>query len=93
MYDQFTIIKVKIVLNGLALAVGILGIYLWLYYQTGDLVLAQTAVLAAWLLGHIFLALNLKQEKILIIKQGIFSNKFGVLWNKTFVLIKKQTND
>jgi len=31
-------------------------------------------------LGHILLALNLKQEKIPLIKQGIFSNKFAVGW-------------
>jgi Ca2+-transporting ATPase len=79
-------IILKIVRNGLGLAVGILVLYLWLYFQTGDIVLAQTAVFVAWLIGHIFLALNLKQEKILLSKQGIFSNKFGLLWLSAMVV-------
>jgi Ca2+-transporting ATPase len=70
----------KIIYNGAPLAIGILGIYLLLYYQTGDIELAQTAVLATWLLGHILLALNMKHEKVSLIRQGIFSNKFGALW-------------
>jgi Ca2+-transporting ATPase len=80
-------IILKIVRNGLALAVGILGIYLWLYYLTGDIVLAQTAALASWLLGHILLALNLKQEKVSLLIRGIFSNKFGVLWLLAMVVL------
>jgi len=66
--------------NGIGLILGILTIYLWLYIQTGDLVLAQTAAFATWLLGHIFLALNLKQERVPLLKQGIFSNRFGAFW-------------
>jgi Ca2+-transporting ATPase len=73
-------IILKIFRNGIGLSIGILGIYLWLYFQTRDIVLAQTAVFTAWLLGHIFLALNLKQEKILLTKRGIFGNRFGVMW-------------
>jgi len=80
-------IILKIFRNGVGLAIGILGIYLWLFYQTGNIVLAQTAVLAAWLLGHIFLALNLKQEKIPLTKQGIFANKFGLLWLLSMVAL------
>lgn len=32
------------------------------------------------LLGHILLALNLKQERLSVLKQGIFSYRFGALW-------------
>ena len=41
---------------------------------------ARTAAFATWLLGHIVLAMNLKQEKRPLFKQGVFSNTFAVLW-------------
>jgi Ca2+-transporting ATPase len=70
----------RIFKNGAPLAAGILIIYLWLYYQTNDIILSQTAAFVTWLLGHIMLALNLKQEKLPLLKQGIFSNHFASLW-------------
>lgn len=70
----------RIFKNGAPFAVGILVIYLWLYYRTNDLILSQTAAFVTWLLGHIMLALNLKQEKLPLLKQGIFSNRFASLW-------------
>jgi Ca2+-transporting ATPase len=73
-------ILLRIFKNGVGLAGGILVIYLSLYYQTGDVVFAQTAAFVTWLLGHILLALNLKQEKIPLLKQGMFSNRFGTFW-------------
>jgi len=51
-----------------------------IYFQTGNVTLAQTAAFVTWLLGHILLALNLKQEKESLLKQGIFSNRFGTFW-------------
>lgn len=65
---------------GIGLVLGIISIYFWLYYQTGDVVLAQTAAFSTWLLGHILLALNLKQEKLPLSKEGLLSNRFGVIW-------------
>ena len=41
---------------------------------------ARTAAFATWLLGHIILAMNLKQEQRPLFKQGLFSNTFAVLW-------------
>src|SRR3972149_6754164 len=73
-------IALQIARNGALLAIGILVIYLWLYYQTDNVVLAQTAAFVTWLLGHIMLALNLKQEKLSLLKQGIFSNRFATFW-------------
>ena len=67
----------KIFRNGIPLAIGISTLYMILYFQTGNLVLAQTTAFVAWLLGHILLALNLKQEKLSLFKQGLFSNRFG----------------
>lgn len=73
-------LTLRIIRNGVGLAAGILAVYLSLYYRTGDIVLAQTAAFATWLLGHILLALNLKQEKLPLLKQGILSNRFGTFW-------------
>ena len=73
-------IGLRIVKNGLLLATAILAIYLWLYYKTHDVTLSQTAAFVTWLLGHIMLALNLKQEKLSLLKQGIFSNRFATFW-------------
>lgn len=70
----------KIFVNGIGLALGITVLYTFLYFQTGNLVLAQTAAFSTWLLGHICLALNMKQRQLPLLKQGIFSNHFALLW-------------
>jgi Ca2+-transporting ATPase len=73
-------IIVRILRNGAGLALGILIIYLSLYFGTGNVILSQTAAFVTWLLGHIFLALNLKQESAPLLKQGFFSNHFSTFW-------------
>jgi len=78
-YLKSTILE-NIFVNGIGLALGITVLYIFLYFQTGDLVLAQTAAFSTWLLGHICLALNMKQRQLPLLKQGIFSNRFAVLW-------------
>lgn len=69
----------KIIKNGLPLTVGIIFLYLR-SYQKYDITTAQTTALVAWLLGHILLALNLKQEQKPLIIQGISANYFGFFW-------------
>lgn len=78
-YLKSTILE-NIFVNGIGLALGITILYIFLYFQTGDLVLAQTAAFSTWLLGHICLALNMKQRQLPLLKQGIFSNRFAALW-------------
>jgi P-type Ca2+ transporter type 2C len=73
-------IGLKILRNGLFLSAGILIVYLWIYYSTNNVTLAQSSAFVTWLIGHIMLALNLKQEHLPLIKQGIFSNRFGTIW-------------
>lgn len=69
----------NIIKNGIMLALGILYIYIRSYYAY-DALVAQTAAFMAWILGHIFLALNLKQVQIPLIKQGLTSNLFALFW-------------
>ncbi len=78
-YLKSTILN-KIYVNGIGLTLGITALYIFLYFQTGNLVLAQTAAFSTWLLGHICLALNMKQRKLPLLKQGLFSNRFAALW-------------
>lgn len=73
-------IVLRIFRNSAALTVGILLVYSSLYFGTGDVILSRTAALVTWLLGHILLALNLKQEQTPLLKQGLFSNRFGAFW-------------
>lgn len=70
---------IRIIKNALGLICAILGIYLFTYTAYGQ-VTAQTAAFVAWLLGHILLALNLKQDKMPLMVQGFFSNRFGIWW-------------
>ncbi len=70
----------RIITDGVWLAMGITALYLFVYYRTGDTTLAQTTAFVTWLLGHILLALNLKQEKLPLTEQGFFSNRFGAGW-------------
>jgi len=77
----------RILRNGVFLAIGILIVYLWLYYSTHDVVMAQSAAFVTWLLGHIMLALNLKQEKLPLLRQGLFSNRFGIMWLAGMVVL------
>ncbi len=69
----------RILANSIGLAIGISFLYVHMY-KTYGIVLAQTAAFVSWLLGHILLALNLKQEKTPLIIQGLFSNYFALLW-------------
>ncbi len=68
-----------IIRNSLGLALGITCIFLYLY-ATHGIVMAQTAALVTWLMGHIFLALNLKQRQKPLLCQGIFANYFALCW-------------
>lgn len=70
----------RILRNMAGLTIAILVVYfgsLALGYPPDS---ARTAAWATWLLGHIILALNLKQEKTPLLKQGLFSNRFAAGW-------------
>jgi Ca2+-transporting ATPase len=54
--------------------------FLFVWFQTGDLVHAQTMAFATWMLGHILLALNFRSEKEPLSALGFLSNKVMVLW-------------
>jgi Ca2+-transporting ATPase len=54
--------------------------YLFTWYQSGDLARAQTVAFATWLLGHVFLALNMRSEREPLTRLGPLSNRLMVVW-------------
>ncbi len=69
-----------LVLGALSLFAAVSVNYLYVWYSTGDLVLSQTIAFATWMIGHIFLALNLRSEKEPLAELGLRSNKVMILW-------------
>jgi Ca2+-transporting ATPase len=67
-------------LGALSLFAAVSTSYLYTWYTTGDLLLAQTMAFAAWMIGHIFLALNLRSDHEPLVKLGLLSNKLMLLW-------------
>ena len=67
-------------LGALSLFAAVSTSYLYTWYTTGDLSLAQTMAFATWMVGHIFLALNLRSEKEPLAKLGLLSNRLMLLW-------------
>lgn len=54
--------------------------YLVTWYTSGDTVKAQTVAFITWLLGHIFLAVNMRSEREPLFRLGIFSNRLMIIW-------------
>ena len=69
---------------GLFLAVSIA--YLVTYYSGAGLAVAQTVAFVTWLLGHVFLALNLRSEHEPLLRLGPLSNRLMVVWGLAAVL-------
>jgi Ca2+-transporting ATPase len=61
--------------------------YLLTYYKTGNLVYAQTAAFATWILSHIFLAFNMRSETQPLIQRGLFSNRVMVIWGLAAIVM------
>ncbi len=64
---------------GLFAAVSVAYLVTW-YATGGDLVRAQTVAFVTWLLGHVFLAINLRSEREPLSRLGFFSNRLMILW-------------
>jgi Ca2+-transporting ATPase len=62
------------------LFVSVCGVYLATWYGSASLITAQTMAFATWLLGHVFLALNLRSEREPLFRVGLFTNWVMVVW-------------
>ncbi|HEX9117047.1 MAG TPA: cation-transporting P-type ATPase, partial [Anaerolineae bacterium] len=54
--------------------------YLTTWYGTHDLAQAQGIAFFTWMLGHVFLALNMRSERRPLYRLGLFSNRLMLLW-------------
>jgi Ca2+-transporting ATPase len=70
----------SIFISALGLFLAVTVSYLFHWYQSYSLVQAQTAAFATWMLGHIFLALNLRSEKEPLYRMSFISNKPMLVW-------------
>ncbi len=69
---------------GLFLAVS--AAYLATYYGGASLAVAQTVAFVTWLMGHVFLALNLRSEREPLVRLGLTTNRLMVLWGAAALL-------
>jgi Ca2+-transporting ATPase len=70
----------SIILPAAGLLAAVCGAYLATWYSGAGLTAAQTVAFATWLLGHVFLAFNLRSEREPVIRLGLFSNWVMVVW-------------
>ena len=54
--------------------------YLIVWYVTGNGGQARTVAFVTWLLGHLFLALNMRSEREPLVRLGLLSNRVMVVW-------------
>jgi len=73
-----------------ASAAGLLGAvsvaYLVTWYGTHELVRAQTMAFVTWLLGHVFLALNMRSEQEPLFRVALLANRVMVWWGVATVV-------
>jgi len=72
--------------SAIGLFMAVTTTYLVTWYTSGDLVEAQTVAFITWLLGHIFLAVNLRSEREPLFRLGLFSNRLMIIWGVATVI-------
>jgi Ca2+-transporting ATPase len=77
----------RIARNSLGLVVAILAVYFGSLAWGYGLDRARTAAFATWLLGHIVLAMNLKQRRTPLLRQGLLANRFALGWLVGMILL------
>jgi Ca2+-transporting ATPase len=70
----------SIIVSATGLFAAVCGVYLATWHSGAGLIAAQTMAFATWLLGHVFLALNLRTERQPLFQVGLFSNRVMVVW-------------
>ncbi len=70
----------RLFLGAISLFIVVTATFLFAWYTTSDITYARTIAFAAWMFGHIFLALNFRSELEPLIKEGLLSNRVMLLW-------------
>jgi Ca2+-transporting ATPase len=55
-------------------------VYLFTWYGGRNLALAQSVAFVTWLIGHVFLAFNLRSEREPLARIGVFGNRVMTIW-------------
>ncbi len=82
--DRSMVSSIFLSASGLFLAVS--AAYLATYYSGAGLAVAQTVAFVTWLLGHVFLALNLRSEQEPLLRLGVLTNRLMVIWGAAAIL-------
>ena len=70
----------SILVSAAGLFAAVTTAYLTVWYVTGDGGEARTVAFVTWLLGHLFLALNMRSEREPLWRLGFTSNRVMVVW-------------
>ena len=73
----------SIVIGAASLFAAVSAAYLYTWYSGGDLAVAQTVAFSTWLLGHVFLAFNMRSMNEPTYRLGYASNRVMLLWALT----------
>ncbi len=82
--DRRMVVSIFASSAGLFLAVS--AAYLSTYYSGANLGVAQTTAFVTWLMGHVFLALNLRSEREPLLRLGFLSNRLMVVWGAAAIV-------
>ena len=66
--------------SAMGLFISITTIYLFTWFTTQDMVTSQTVAFFGWLVGHVFLAFNMRSERQPIYKIGWKNNPLMLVW-------------
>lgn len=91
--DQEMVSSILTSTAGLFIAVS--AVYLTILYSGAALPQAQTAAFAAWIIGHVFLAFNMRTNRQPLFQVGLFSNRVMIVWSAAaffFLLFATQTS-
>lgn len=73
-------------ISSLGLFAAVTALYLITWYGTKDLTTSQTVAFFAWLIGHVFLAYNMRSERQPISQLGPLTNRLMLIWGATVVV-------
>ncbi|HEY3418942.1 MAG TPA: cation-transporting P-type ATPase [Methanomassiliicoccales archaeon] len=70
----------SIAVGAISLFAAVSAAYLYTWYTDGNLAVSQTVAFSTWLLGHIFLAFNMRSTSEPLAHMGYTSNRVMLLW-------------
>ncbi len=80
--------RLGILAGAVSLAVAVTAVYLYYgWWRGADQREAQTAAFAAWMLGHLSLAFNMRSERQPLWQLGLFSNRALLVWAGAALLL------